>query len=303
MESGEGSDNKIKDLLANVSAITAGQHHHQRGGGVSSGVAVVEGIEFSVQILTTGHWPTYPTTPVCLPPALKHCQLLFEEFYASQTQHRRVTWVPALGTVVVSGLFLKKHDLLCNVYQACVLLLFNWDSPYFPDGRHRRTGKEKNEETDKSDEPKEQKREDPKLTLSQIVETLGLDETTVKKMLGSFFLGRFKIIKKLGDDTYQVDPTFTCLNRKIKIPTPLQEEVQSRERVEEDRSIAIEAAIVRIMKARKSLQHQQLLAEVLSQLSFFKPNPKLIKKRLEHLIEREFIERDRDNPNLYRYVA
>lgn len=53
----------------------------------------------------------------------------------------------------------------------------------------------------------------------------------------------------------------------------------------------------------QSLQHPQLLAEVLSQLSFFKPNPKLIKKRLEHLIEREFIERDRDNPNLYRYMA
>lgn len=59
--SGEGGDNKIKDLFDNVSAITAGQRHHQRGGGVSSGIAVVEGVEFSVQILTTGHWPTYPS--------------------------------------------------------------------------------------------------------------------------------------------------------------------------------------------------------------------------------------------------
>lgn len=74
-------------------------------------------------------------------------------------------------------------------------------------------------------------------------------------------------------------------------------------RVEEDRSIAIEAATVRIMKARKTLSHQQLLAEVLAQLAFFRPDPKLIKKRIESLIDREYLERDPDNPNTYRYLA
>ena len=70
-------------------------------------------------------------------------------------------------------------------------------------------------------------------------------------------------------------------------------------RVEEDRTIAIEAAIVRIMKARKTLQHQQLLSEVLAQLNFFNPNPRVVKKRIEALIEREYLERSSDNAQVY----
>jgi cullin 1 len=79
------------------------------------------------------------------------------------------------------------------------------------------------------------------------------------------------------------------------------EESHNVKRIEEDRSIAIEAAIARIMKARKTLGHQQLIAEVLAQLSFFKLDPKIIK--LEALIDREYLERDSDNQSTYRYLA
>jgi cullin 1 len=58
------------------------------------------------------------------------------------------------------------------------------------------------------------------------------------------------------------------------------------------------------MKSRRQLQHQQLVLEVVQQLGrMFRPDLKLVKRRIEDLIQREYIERDRDNPQLFRYLA
>jgi len=66
----------------------------------------------------------------------------------------------------------------------------------------------------------------------------------------------------------------------------------------------IEAAIVRTMKARKTMEHSNLIAEVTKQLSSrFRPNPLIIKKRIESLIEREYLERSKTNRKLYNYLA
>lgn len=59
------------------------------------------------------------------------------------------------------------------------------------------------------------------------------------------------------------------------------------------RKTMTEASIVRIMKARKSLDLNTLVAEVLRQLAFrFEPTTVDIKKRIEDLIERDYLERD-----------
>lgn len=62
--------------------------------------------------------------------------------------------------------------------------------------------------------------------------------------------------------------------------------------IEEDRKPQIEAAIVRIMKARRTLDYNTLVAEVTRQLAQrFIPGLPLIKKRIESLIDREFLVR------------
>lgn len=50
------------------------------------------------------------------------------------------------------------------------------------------------------------------------------------------------------------------------------------------------------MKTRKTLDNNNLVAEVTKQLSNrFRPTPQLIKKRIESLIEREYLERAEDD--------
>ena len=74
--------------------------------------------------------------------------------------------------------------------------------------------------------------------------------------------------------------------------------------MEEDRKPLVEAAIVRILKARRVLDHNSIVAEVTQQLSArFSVTPAVIKKRIESLIEREFLERDTTDRRMYRYVA
>lgn len=66
--------------------------------------------------------------------------------------------------------------------------------------------------------------------------------------------------------------------------------------VAESRKYSVEAAIVRIMKSRKTLDHNLLVSEVVRQLSNkFPVETPFIKKRIEALIEREYLERDANN--------
>jgi cullin 1 len=246
---------------------------------LAEGKAALGGIDFQVTVLTTGFWPSYQVQDANLCPEMQKAIQCFHNFYNGRTQHRRLQWIHSLGQATLAAkLNGRRHDLIVNSYQAIILLLFTKDENH---------------------------------DISFIQNATGLDMTMTKKLLATLSISKYKILKKSGEDskTIEDDATFCpndgfqCPHRKIKIPPPASEETHNKERVEEDRSIAIEAAIVRIMKMRKTLSHQNLVSEVLSQLAFFKPNPKLIKHRIEHLIEREYLERDPQQASMYRYLA
>ncbi|KAJ0400979.1 hypothetical protein P43SY_008782 [Pythium insidiosum] len=267
--------------------LAIGSDHHQEFEGFMQNQRDKEGtttgsgkIDFSVQVLTTGYWPSYKVLEITMPPQMVKCMSLFKVYYDSKTSHRRLQWIHSLGNATVRGNFPKKkwYDLQVTTLQAVALLLFN--------------------------------DVEGALSFDTVRESLNLSVDVVKRIMHSLSCGKFKVLNKLPagktistSDSFEINQTFASPMRKIRIPMASLEESHSQKHVEEDRSIAIEAAIVRIMKARKTLQHQQLISEVLSQLAFFKPNLKVIKRRIEALIDREYLERDPEQPNTYRYLA
>lgn len=71
---------------------------------------------------------------------------------------------------------------------------------------------------------------------------------------------------------------------------------ETRSKIDEDRKHEIEAAIVRIMKSRKKLCFANIVAEVTEQLkSRFIPDPQSIKKRIDGLIDREYLSKTPDD--------
>jgi cullin-4 len=81
------------------------------------------------------------------------------------------------------------------------------------------------------------------------------------------------------------------------------EEVQkTHEEVFRDREYQVDAVIVRTMKSRKRLSHALLMSELMTQLRF-PAQASDLKKRIESLIERDYLERDREDSTVYNYLA
>ncbi|CAK9199261.1 unnamed protein product [Sphagnum troendelagicum] len=238
------------------------------------------GIDLTVTVLTTGFWPSYKSSDLALPAEMVKCVEVFKEFYQTKTKHRKLTWIYSLGTCNITGKFdAKPIELVVTTYQAAVLLLFNTTE---------------------------------RLSYTDIKGQLNLTDEDIMRLLHSLSCAKYKILNKEPNskavsetDSFEFNTKFTDKMRRIKIPLPpMDEKKKVIEDVDKDRRYAIDASIVRIMKSRKVLPHQQLVLECIEQLGrMFKPDFKVIKKRVEDLIAREYLERDKDNPNMFKYLA
>ena len=137
-----------------------------------------------------------------------------------------------------------------------------------------------------------------------------------------FFFKQPLVITKVltsSEDNYTNETIFTVSNALMRFAKPRlncllqvtkegkgkqQEEKVDTSELQKERIEKLQAAIVRIMKARREILHSKLIEETQSQMSrWFTPEVKLIKHAIDQLIEKEYIKRHPDDSKQYQYIA
>mmetsp|Transcript_26924 Transcript_26924/g.58796 ORF Transcript_26924/g.58796 Transcript_26924/m.58796 type:complete len:739 (-) Transcript_26924:3390-5606(-) len=240
------------------------------------------GIDMQVSVLTSGYWPTYPIMEAKLPEELEVSQEVFKNFYLNKYSGRRLVWHASLGTCVLRTNFPKgQKELSVSLFQAVVLMLFN--------------------NTDS-------------LSFEDVKSQSGIEDKELRRTLQSLACGKVRVLVKEpkgrdveDKDLFSFNKDFSERLYRIKINSIQMKETEeenkkTNDQVLQDRQYQIDAAIVRIMKTRKQLSHKLLIAEVLQQLKFPLKAADL-KKRIESLIDREYLARDNSDQNVYNYLA
>ncbi|EJW88277.1 Cul4b protein [Wuchereria bancrofti] len=238
-------------------------------------------IEFNVNVLTMGHWPTYEYMEVAIPPNLAEYQEHFQNFYFSKHSGRKLQWQHSLAQLLLRAQFNVVKELQVTMFQALVLLLFN---------------------------------EKLEWTFEEIQLATKIEKNELERTMQSLACGKLRVLKKIprgkdikDNDQFVFNPEcneklYRIRISQVQMKETAVERAQTEEEIFQDRQYQIDAAIVRIMKTRKSLAHQLLISELFNQLRF-PVKPVDLKKRIESLIEREYMCRDKDDSNVYNYLA
>lgn len=227
--------------------------------------------DLQVIVLTTTHWPTIPQNSFSFPPTLAKLIDSFSAFYYSKHTGRKLTFLNHLGSADLHCHFERKHEANVSIIAMVLLLAFNTN---------------------------------PSMTLDDIKTHMDIPEAELKRTLASLTLGKYKVLVN-EDDVYKINASFKSPTFKFRISpisAPVVDSLPAQ--ITLQRKHQIEACLIRTMKARKTMRHEDLVGDVMGQLeSLFRPEAGVIKERIEGLIEREYIERQEGQRNVYRYLA
>ncbi|KAJ7654913.1 Cullin [Mycena rosella] len=234
-------------------------------------------IAFSIMVLGTNFWPLAPPThDFLLPPELLPTFERFTKYYQTKHSGRKLTWLHNYSKNELRTNYTnQKYILMTSAYQAAVLLQYNRNDT---------------------------------LSLAELQEATKISTEILGQVLA--LLVKAKVLVNDEKDQYDLNPGFKSKKIRVNLNLPIKAEVKAEssdvlKAVDEDRKYVIQATIVRIMKARKTMKNQALIQEVISQISQrFAPKIPDIKKAIETLLEKEYIERvDSTSKDTFAYVA
>eukprot|EP01106_Pelomyxa_sp_JSP_P003296 TRINITY_DN1495_c0_g1_i1.p1 TRINITY_DN1495_c0_g1~~TRINITY_DN1495_c0_g1_i1.p1 ORF type:complete len:268 (-),score=64.74 TRINITY_DN1495_c0_g1_i1:94-897(-) len=221
-------------------------------------------------VLTAGSWPLQgQPVSFSVPQELEGCVSVFSDFYTGKYHGRKLSWLHHLSKGEVRAAcpaaMKRPYEFQVTTFQMGVLLAFNTADANTLDALSAATKL--------SDDELER-------TITSLVDCKLLTKKPPSKNFA-------------GTDEFRINAGFANKRLKIKVVgavrTERPEETPATYKgVEEDRKMYLQAAIVRIMKARKELKHVQLVQEVIAQAKGrFQPSVPVIKKCIEGLIEKE----------------
>ncbi|KXT04828.1 hypothetical protein AC578_9730 [Pseudocercospora eumusae] len=233
-----------------------------------------DGVDAYYQILGTGFWPLQPpTTPFSPPTAIIKTYERFSNFYTHKHGGRKLTWLWHLCKGEIRANYVKMNKVpytfQVSTYQMAILLLFN---------------------------------DSDTVAYDEIAELTSLEKATLDPSIGIMLKAKVLTAKPEGappqsGTSYTLNLGFK--NKKLKVNLNVaikseqkQEVEDTHKTIEEDRKMLMQSAIVRIMKSRKTMKHSQLVSETIAQIkNRFSPKVSDIKKCIDILIEKEYVER------------
>nr|GAT58085.1 ubiquitin-protein ligase [Mycena chlorophos] len=233
-------------------------------------------IAFSIMVLGTNFWPLAPPThDFLLPPELTPTFERFTRYYQTKHSGRKLTWLHNYSKNELRTNYTnQKYILMTSAYQAAVLLQYNRNDT---------------------------------LSLQELQAATKISDDILGQVLA--LLTKAKVLVNDEKDQYDLNPGFKSKKIRVNLNMPIKAEIKAEasevlKAVDEDRKYVIQATIVRIMKARKTMKNQALIQEVISQISQrFAPKIPDIKKAIETLLEKEYIERVDGSKDTFAYVA
>jgi cullin 1 len=152
------------------------------------------------------------------------------------------------------------------------------------------------------------------LTTSELIETTGLPLDVFKSNMVPFIKQKLITQNPPGEKnltnpqtTFTIVKEYTSKKLKINFSQVKQsestnEEKETNEEIERRKHELLKAGIVRIMKARKSIKHEQLVTEVFTIIQRFKPTVGEIKKAIEVLLDEQYLARNEEGTG-YEYIS